>query len=399
VQPSRHWIIPLCLAALCWAFSFGLCAPLASLVLQDAGWGDTVLGLNTGVYYLGIVLAALLVPWLLRGGRHGWVVAGMVISGVSATGFFWGGGLYGWFGLRALNGAAGALSLIPLETYINQQSAPAQRARNFGCYAFCVALGMALGTLVGLQFYPLEPRATFVVGGASALVGGAVVALWRPIFPTSGPEPSQRTPLKLARNFLCFGSGWSQGFLEGGMVGLLPIYLLASGLSASAVSWMMSGLMIGVIVAQVPLAWLADRLGRAAVLTACNLAALIGIACLPGWAGIGWLAFWLFVVGASSGAFYPLGLALLGERLPASGLARASAWYLAINALGSLTGPVVAGAAMDHFGRGALFLAGGGAVLLVLVVWTALELGGRGKRSAIESMDNAENRTIRRKAA
>ena len=71
-------------------------------------------------------------------------------------------------------------------------------------------------------------------------------------------------------NVLSLGTAWSQGFLEGGMLALLPIYLLAAGLSEAAVSWLMSGLMIGIIVAQVPVAWLADRLGRTAVLVGCE---------------------------------------------------------------------------------------------------------------------------------
>jgi MFS family permease len=136
----------------------------------------------------------------------------------------------------------------------------------------------------------------------------------------------------------------------------------------------MSGLMVGVILAQVPLAWLADRLGRLTVLAGCNVVALGGIACLMVPAGTAWLALWLFAVGACSGAFYPLGLALLGERLPPARLARANAWFLAINCAGSVTGPAVAGHVMDRFGRGALFLAGAAAVGLVLAGWGAAAL-------------------------
>jgi MFS family permease len=136
----------------------------------------------------------------------------------------------------------------------------------------------------------------------------------------------------------------------------------------------MSGLMIGVILAQVPVAWLADKLGRTLILAGCHVVALGGIGLLMIPAGTAWLGFWLFAVGACSGAFYPLGLALLGERVPSKGLPRATAWYLAINCLGSLTGPMIAGAAMDHFGRHVLFLTGGAAVLLVLGTWLVLEI-------------------------
>ena len=154
----------------------------------------------------------------------------------------------------------------------------------------------------------------------------------------------------------------------------------------------MSGLMIGVILAQVPVAWLADRLGRTAVLAGCNLVALFGIACLMISGGNGWLALCLFAVGACSGAFYPLGLALIGERTPPAGLARANAWYLAINCAGSLTGPFIAGVAMDHLGQHAMFLAGGCAVLLVLITWLTL-LGFQRKSSRSEVNErNAEGK-------
>jgi MFS family permease len=68
-----------------------------------------------------------------------------------------------------------------------------------------------------------------------------------------------------------------------------------------------------------------------------------------------WLSFWLFLVGAFSGAFYPLGLSILGERIPESGLARANARYLAINCLGSLCGPVITGSVMERFGKPGMF--------------------------------------------
>jgi len=64
-----------------------------------------------------------------------------------------------------------------------------------------------------------------------------------------------------------------------------------------------------------------------------------------------------------------LGVTLLGERLPPTALARGNARFLTFNCLGSLVGPAVAGAAMDLFGKRALFVAGQGAVLLVLGTW------------------------------
>lgn len=374
---APRWLIPLCLASLLWAFSFGSNASLAPLWMDRAGCTDTLIGLNTSAYYLGIALAAGLVPGLLHRGGYRALALGMFASGVTAAAFPWGGGEAGWFAWRGLNGAAAALSLIPIETFINQHSPPERRARNFGCYAFCIALGMALGTLAGLEANSTMPRVVFVAGGVAALLAGGIVLAWRPHFLAVTEDGANRQPVRIRRNFLSFGSAWSQGFLEGGMMALLAVYLRSIGLSDNAVGWLMGGLMVGVIGAQVPVAWLADRLGRTTVLVACHTATILGIGCmlLPG--GTAWLALWLFVVGACSGAFYPLGLALLGERTAPAGLARASAWFLGINCLGSLVGPTLTGAAMDAFGRRAMFVVGGVAVGIVPAVWILLETSRR----------------------
>jgi MFS family permease len=378
----------LCLAAVCWAFSFGVSAEVASVWLQARGYSQTTVGLNTSLYYLGIAVAAVFVPRLMRRWGTGCTVAGMVASGVTCALFPWAGGVAGWHLLRLLNGFAGAMSLIPVETLVNHNAAPDKRARDFGFYAFAIALGMALGNLVGLHMFATAPRTAFVQGGLLGVAAAVILLGWLPSSPIKQEERHERTPLDLRRDFLSFGSAWIQGFLEGGMVAHLPVYLtVALCLSADQAGWLIGGVMLGVIAFQVPVAWLADRLGRTNVLLGCYgvaaLGLLVGPHCSTAWG----LTPWLFLVGACSGAFYPLGLARLGERLPAPSLARANAWYLAINCLGSLIGPFCTGVVMDWFGMRAMFGAGQFALLLVVAAWAVLQvcalfLRGRGTMPA-----------------
>lgn len=378
----------ICLSGAGWAFGFGLGAPVSSLWLRDgaaantpsgladaATWPglDTIIGLNTSVYYLGIALAAGLVPGLMRRWGRGCLLLGLVVSGLAIAWLPWSGPLWFWLLLRFANGVAGAMSLIPLETLVNRQALPAQRARHFGFYAFAVALGWALGNLVGLQLYAETPRLALVLGGIVGVVAG-LLPLIGLTWPAELPEePRRPLAIPLKANFLSFGSAWSQGFLEGGMVAFLAMYLLTLGLVETEVSWLTSGIMIGVILFQIPVAWLADRLGRTAVLIGCYAVTAVGLAYLPfGTANSVWFRVWLFLVGACSGSFYPLGLAILGARLPESHLARANAWYLAMNCCGSLIGPVASGILMDHWGKPALFVGGEVAVLAVLIAWLVI---------------------------
>jgi len=365
-------LLVLCLVSAGWAFSFGLGAPLASLWLSDAGCSDRLVGLNTGVYYLGIAVTAIAVPRLMRRRGRGCPALGFVLSGVTVMLFPWGASLFGWFMLRLLNGIGGAMSLIPLETYVNRHSPAEQRSRNFGFYAVAIAVGWALGNLLGLQMYDSAARWAFLLGGAVTVAAVPLLWLYLPWPDEPAAQRGERVPIPWRRSLLSFGSGWSQGFLEGSMVSLLPIYLLFLGLSKEEVSWLTSGIMIGVILFQVPVAWLADLFGRVRVLLACHVVVLAGLIALPFCFGHILLPICLFLIGACSGAFYPLGLALLGEQVREAALARASACYLALNCLGSLIGPTVTGYVMDSYGRGALPASGIVACLAVLAAWLLL---------------------------
>jgi MFS family permease len=366
--PTRALLL-ICAAGALWGFNFGTGAPVASLWLHDHGGSDTVIGLNTAVYYLGIALTAPLVPWLMRRRGRGCIVLGMVASGITVAAFPWGGGHVGWFALRWLNGVAGAMSLIPMETEVNHSAPPEQRSRNFGLYAVCMAVGIAAGNWFGLQFYPDVPRLVFAVGGVPVLAAAVLIALCPASFVPPPQERGRCPELAVRRNVLSLGSAWSQGFLEGGMVGHLAVYLLFLGMSEDAASWVVAGILIGVIVFQVPVAWLADRFGRTRALLGCYAATALALAVMPFCGPSAALVAALLVAGACSTSFYPLGMTLLGERLPASAIARGNARFLMFNCLGSLVGPAVAGLAMDLFGKRALFVSAEGAVLLVLAVW------------------------------
>jgi UMF2 family putative MFS family transporter len=329
LSPSRRTLLILCLASGGWAFSFGVGATLASPFLADAGFDKTTIGLNTSAYYF-------------------------------------------WVALRLLAGAAAALSIIPIETWVNHNAPPPRRARDFGLYAFSVALGVGLGPVAALPLYPVAPKLAFVLGGAASL-GSAALAWWGlPARAAGAEEAPGAAPLSVAANGLSFGTAWIQGFLEGGMITFLSVYLLGLNYSEAHAGLLIGVLFLGVVAFQVPGAWLADRVGRTRVLLGCQAVVLAGMVCLPFYAGPVWLCVWLFLIGACCAALYPLGLAVLGERVPRAALGKANAWYLASNCAGSLSGPVVMGLAVEWFDWRGLFAAGAAAVGVVAlggVLW------------------------------
>jgi MFS family permease len=371
----RHLaLLIICLASACWSFSFGVSATLSGLWLKAANCSDPVIGTNTGTYYLGMAAAAAAVPWLMRRWGNSCTVAGMIVSAITTALFPLGAGLAWWFPVRLLGGMAGALSVIPLETYVNRSAAPQHRARDFACYAVALTLGYALGNWFGLELFVFAPILTFAVGGVLALIAAALIGFALPPPPPAEEEGPTRPPLHLRRNLLGYGSAWNQGFLEGVMIAFLSLYLIGLGMTENEVGWLTSLTVVGVLLFQMPVAWLADRLGRTPVLLGCYAMVIVGLGALPGCTPSVWLAVWLFAVGAGSGALYPLGLALLGERLPDAALARANAWYLAIECAGCMAGPIAAGCARDWFGVPAMFAVGQAALVGFLLICFTLHL-------------------------
>jgi MFS family permease len=381
---GRRSLLVICVTTAGWAFMFGVGTQALTLSMDALAWSDTLIGLNTGTYYLGIAVAALFVPaWLRRWGQH-CAVAGMLLSGGVLLLYPLHASVSGWFVLRLLGGMAGALTLVPLETFISQDSAAGQRSRSFALYAVALTVGGALGMSLGLPLYQAQTLLPFLLGGGAAVLSGLALHVCLPA-QTTALEEGTASPLDLTGNVLSYGSAWVQGFLEGGLVAFLPLYLLALGMSHNSAGALLGISLAGVIVFQIPVGWLADRLGRVPLLLGCHAVVIAGLLvvplCEPGLA----LGCWLFLLGGSSGALYPLGQALLSERVAASQLSRAYAWFMAMECVGSITGPACMGQGRDWFGESAMFAVALLALAAVLLPWGVLWLSGGRRVAAVRA--------------
>jgi len=365
-------LLAICLATWGWSFSFGLGTQVITHFLKGLGASNTFIGLNHSTYYLGIALASLAVPWLTRRLGHACAPLGMILSGLSLALFPWGGGPVGWFLLRFINGLAGAMSLVPLETLVSRESPTEQRTRNFSFYAVALTLGGAIGIWAGLSLYHPESILPFLLGGI--IPGVAGLFLYR-MLPRENLELSANPcteSLDWSRHFLNFGTAWFQGFLEGGMLAFLSLYLMSLGMTSDGAGGLMSVTMVGVILFQVPVAWLADRFGRLPILLVCYGMVAAGLILTPMWQVSIGLVLTLFLLGACSGALYPMALSLLGDRLPPKGLARAYALFLAMECVGSQMGAAIMGKVRDWWGEASMFGVGLAALVLILGTWTVL---------------------------
>jgi MFS family permease len=361
--------------------------------MNDSDANKTLIGVNHSCHYLGLAIASLSVPLASRRLGPRCAAIGMLACGPTLA-LFPAAGPVGWSLLRLLNGAASAWSLVPLETMVSRGAHPSRRTRDFAIFGVALTLGGAVGMWAGLHLYDFHAVLGFLVGGLAPVVGGLAL-VWK--LPLAAPQPgSCATPSRLPwrTHLLSFGTAWSQGFLEGGMLAFLALYLKTRGFSADQAGDLLALTTIGVLVFQVPVSWIADRCGRVPVLLGCYGVVIAGLAAAPYCPGTISLASCLFVFGACAGAMYPLGLSLLGDGLGEGALARLYAWYLAMECAGSLMGPPAMGGGIDVWGESAMFAVGLAALGFVLALWTALRRKAEPEQTSLPACEQIEPRRV-----
>jgi MFS family permease len=139
------------------------------------------------------------------------------------------------------------------------------------------------------------------------------------------------------------------------LVTLFPLYLKNLGVSETKMGSIITAVIIGTILSQIPLGMAADRYGKQKVLLVCaSLVACIFIV-MP--LSSNWQSFLVTgaMLGAVAGSFYPIGLSLIGELVSGKRLGAATALFTLLFGIGSLVGPTVSGFAMTHLGNKWLF--------------------------------------------
>ena len=148
---------------------------------------------------------------------------------------------------------------------------------------------------------------------------------------------------------------------------LLPVYGLRQGFPQAVALAMVSTVVVGDALLQLPIGWLADRVSRSGLFGGCGLVLLLSsLAILLLQTPLIWPLLVLF--GASAGGLFTLALILIGERYRDDALVRANAHVAQLWGIGCLLGPLATGAARWISGHALpLMMALGAAGFVVLV--------------------------------
>lgn len=352
VAVARRPLVPILLASAASGLLAGTGWPLIPLALERQGTDKLAIGIVSAAWGMGMLIAATRIPALAaRLGVVPLIVLAVVISAAISVAYTLTSGVVTWFALNLLHGMVDGVPWVLSEIWINVVVDERRRSRVMALYAIVIALGMALGPLV-LQGVGVYGPAPFLTCAALALVVALpLLPYWKsapPIAPTHGGSFTATVaaaPLAMLAA-LCGGVGEQVAF------SFLPVYAVSAGVPAQAGALWLSAFVIGNLVLQGPIGWLADHVDRRVVLAASALASAFLVGLLPAlpahsFAILGVVLAW----GGISFGLYPLGLALLGQRFQGGDIARANTVFAMLYIAGGLAGQPITGAAMDAVGE------------------------------------------------
>jgi len=337
------------------SFGHGLTMPLLSLVLSHQGVDETLIGLNTGAYFIAVFAVAPLASRLMRSrGPALLMLASILAEAVLLVLLRAFPNVWLWFLLRFALGMAASFLWISGEAWVNHVAHESHRGRTIAIFGVVVSAGFALGPMI-LSITGADGWAPFLVTIAMLLVAAAVLAGALGSAPrlrgkTSGPLARYVLIAPVAMfGYFVFAAG------DAVLLTFLPIYAVGIGLDEVDGIRLLTVLAIGSMALQYPIGWLADRVSNRAIAAAIGIALLAGSAAFP-WAlphtVIGMV--FMFFYGGALGGLYTLSLVLLGRRFEGADLSAASAMLSVMFCIGAFIWPSLGGGAMDRFGGSAM---------------------------------------------
>ncbi len=332
--------------------AYGLLSSTLSLKLNDMEVSTFEIGMVMALYYAGYIFASLSSHTIIN--RVGHIRAfGAYISVLSALVLlhaFSANSIY-WGILRLLEGYCLGAAIMCLESWLNTRTQNKNRGVIMSLYMITTYLGSAFGQL--LLNIP-DPNGIFVFITVSVLYSVALVPISLTALPT--PDIAEHKSMSIKRLYQISPVGVVGCIVSGVMVGsvyiLGTVYASKSGLDLERVSLFMFFIIMGGMLAQLPVGKLSDRMDRRFVLM-WEAGILFFIA--P-WthlfiSGATWeLALVAIILGAGVFVMYPLCVSHVNDKIDDSERVEASGMLILLQSIGMIFGPIVISFMMQTWG-------------------------------------------------
>ena len=367
-QPNTRNLVAACSAITVFGLAFGMTYPLLSLILEDRGVSANMIGINSAMMPIGILLFSSVIPVASKrfGSRIVAIVAA-IVTAVLILAYKLFDTLEAWFIIRLLQGMSMSTLFVLSEAWIVGFAGSEHRGKIVAIYASVLSASFGAGPAI-VSWIGIHGWAPFLIGAAVIAIGVLPLSLVREES-TQQPEESSssgffqfapKAPMLLVA-VLAFAA------FDAATLSLIPVYGVQNGLSVSTAALALSVLIAGNIFFQLPLGWLADRFPHRLMIGGCALVTVIMLLLLPFAMNTIWMWPLMVIIGSTGFGVYTVSLVSLGDRFKGQELVSGSAAFAVVWGIGALLGSVSGGWAMSNFGPHGLPVSCA-AVYLLLVV-------------------------------
>jgi MFS family permease len=353
--------------------SFAGINPWMALVLDGRGIDPTLIGIVSAANPVGVMVMAPFVARIMqRTGAADAIILGTVIAATSLVLMPLFDSPAGWMILRFISGLGGAIPWVATEMWINAVAFGSSRGRVIGLYGALMSGGFAVGPLA-LSLVESDGWMPVVIFATFSLGALAPVLFIRHLSPRFSAEDEPGAALQIVTAMpAVFAAGFLAGLVDTAFFTFLPIWGLRMNLDAASALALLSVFATGNIGLQVPIGWLADRIGTRPVMALCGLVSMLGPIGAIYAAGIQPLLYViLFFWGGAVWALYTLAMTEIGHRCSGPALATASGALVVVYTVSNISGPPLTGAVMqvcDPHGLMAVSATAAALFLLLLAV-------------------------------
>ena len=362
-------LLAACTAIAVFGFALGMTYPLLSLLLEADGISPQMIGINAAMMPIGILLFSPLVPILSQ--RHGSrqiAIAAVIVTAGLLPAYKVFDSIEAWFLIRLIQGMSVSTLFILSEAWVLQYSGKQHRGKVVALYGAVLSASFGMGPAL-LGWIGIEGWTPFVIGSVMVLL--SVIPLAR-IRETPAPIHEETA----ASGFLSFaakapvllGAVMVFAIFDASTLSFLPLYGLQIGLDLSTAALALTVLIVGNVVLQFPVGWMADRYSKRLMLGLCSTGTVLFAILLMYKHTTDWLWPVLIILGAFGYGVYTIAMAELGDRYSGHELVNGSAAFAIMWGIGALLGSISGGWAMGLFGPQGL-------PLLIAFAYAALLLG------------------------
>lgn len=392
---SLKSVFSLILSTLLMMVGFGLASYVLPVRSVIEGWSTLTISLIATGYTLGFTVSCIVTPKFVARVGHVRVFAALITLlsiAILMCGLVvdW----RAWIFFRAISGFAISGSYLVIESWLNERVTNENRGMLFSLYLITTMVG----TIGGQYLVPLgDPTnsSLFILCGVLFSLALLPTALSSSAMPAPPAQANFDVPGLYRRSPVAVVGAFLAGAMSGAWLNLGGVFTQKIGLSTAEGATLLAALLAGSAISQIPIGRTSDRIDRRIVMVGCGI---VGVgSCLAMVAFVDSSPLVLYMIAAFVGSvlfpIYALNVAHANDLARPNEYVEVSSGMMITYGIGTISGPLMVGPAMDRFGPPSLF-----AVLAVYfalyAAYAAWRIAQRGHKDGLVSKTDFHANTV-----